>query len=62
MDWAPGPGARDFLAVERDGDRWVISADRTGNRLLSWVPRAVEHVGTADISDTFKTCRLKAPP
>jgi transposase len=25
MDWAPGPGAR-ILAVERDGDRWVISA------------------------------------
>ena len=25
MDWAPGPDAR-ILAVERDGDRWVISA------------------------------------
>ena len=25
MDWAPGPGSR-ILAVERDGDRWVISA------------------------------------
>ena len=25
MDWTPGPGAR-ILAVERDGDRWVISA------------------------------------
>ena len=25
MDWTPGPRAR-ILAVERDGDRWVISA------------------------------------
>src|SRR6516164_8606067 len=24
-DWAPGPGVR-VLGVERDGDRWVISA------------------------------------
>jgi transposase len=25
MDWAPGPDVR-VLGVERDGDRWVISA------------------------------------
>src|SRR5271165_1817071 len=33
MDWAPGPGAR-IIAVERDGDHWVISA--VGPEIGSW--------------------------
>jgi hypothetical protein len=60
MDWAPGSGAR-ILAVERDGDHWVISAV---GRKEAPVPDAARrrHVGTADISDAFQTYRRKAPP
>jgi len=40
MDWAPGPGVRIF-GVERDGDRWVISAAGP-EMLLSRMQRALD--------------------